>query len=207
MKKQRFFMLGIITVLVAVLSLTFVSSTFAKYTTSGTAEDTARVAKWGVTITASGDSTAVLDTKDDATEVEIISNTGELLAPGTKGQLGSIALSGDPEVAVKVSYVATVTLTGWDASGYYCPLVVKVNGTPVDTSSVTTADQYAAAIKAAIEACGNNYTANEDITAEACLITWEWAFEGENEKDTALGNLAVAPKIDVRVDVTVEQID
>ena len=79
MKKNKLFLLGLFVVFAAVLSLSLVSNTLAKYTTSDSGSDTARVAKWGVTVSASGDETAVLDTADGATEVEIISNTGELL--------------------------------------------------------------------------------------------------------------------------------
>ena len=46
MKKNRLFMLGLVTVFVAVLSLTLVSSTFARYTSTVTGGDSARVAKW-----------------------------------------------------------------------------------------------------------------------------------------------------------------
>ena len=46
MKKNKFFMLGIITVFVAILSLTFVSSTFARYTSQVSGTDSARVAIW-----------------------------------------------------------------------------------------------------------------------------------------------------------------
>lgn len=45
-QKNRLFKAGIITVFVALLSLTLVSGTYASYTSQKTAEDTASVAKW-----------------------------------------------------------------------------------------------------------------------------------------------------------------
>ena len=50
MKKNRIFILGIVTMFVAILSLTLVSGTLARYTSSGKGSDSVQVAKWDVRI-------------------------------------------------------------------------------------------------------------------------------------------------------------
>ena len=84
------------------LTSSIVSGTYAKYVTSDEAEDTARVAKFGVTVTASGslfdttykaatDNTSggenATDTNGTTLTVES-SNTDKLVAPGTKNDEG-----------------------------------------------------------------------------------------------------------------------
>ena len=206
-----------------VLSTCAISGTFAKYVTSGSAEDVARVAKWGVTVT--GQSGAFgkyyKDTKLDANSAEctVASSTDDnVLAPGTNGTFAAYSVTGTPEVDVTVTYAATVSLTGnWeDADGnYYCPIVVTVNGTNVTAGA--TAAEYAANIKAAIEGVTKLYQANDDLSAvnDDLTITWAWLFEAGNDaKDTALGNIAaglvsgkIAPAISVSTTLTVTQVD
>ena len=219
MKKQRFFMLGIITVLVAVLSLTFVSSTFAKYTTSGTAEDTARVAKWGVTIslTHDADSKVVQDTLGGDEAHISVSQTEKLLAPGTTGKLVAAQITGTPEVAVKVDVEFTLTLTGWNITGgEYMPLVFTVVY-PTETKTYkigTGSGEYAdidalvAQMTTDIEENANEYPADTNLNEKFDFdLSWSWVFEGENAKDTELGNLSTAPTLSVSYTVKVEQID
>ncbi len=106
---------GLLLALVLVTSC-FVGSTFAKYTVGGRGDDTARVAKFGVTITANGATFAKAYATDDKNVVGTIaqsvvsSDDSKLVAPGTKGNMVSMKLEGTPEVAVQVTYLATVTL-------------------------------------------------------------------------------------------------
>ena len=107
---------GILLALVLVTSC-FVGGTFAKYVTKGTGSDSARVAKFGVTVAANGSTFAEEYATDDGTVVGTIAksvvssqNKVKVVAPGTKGDMASMTLSGSPEVAVKVTYKATVNL-------------------------------------------------------------------------------------------------
>lgn len=208
--------------LVAVLLTTCViSGTFAKYVTSDSETDSAEVANWGVTVTVSGDATAVQDTTDSNTEAHIVSNVGELLAPGTKGVLGNVAISGQPEVAVQINYSAVVTLEGWEVeSEYYCPVVVKINGTAVtavdkNADSKIDASDYETCIEEAIAAYTESFAAGKDLATEAneIVITWEWEYstsDANDVKDTALGDAAAAgnaPSIEIALTATVTQVD
>lgn len=213
MKKQRFFMLGIITVLVAVLSLTFVSSTFARYTTSGSGEDSARVAKWGVSVTVDAEEAFGEKYEDaiSATGTKVVSSVSgqDVLAPGTEGQLASISIEGTPEVMVSISATFELTLTGWQInSEEYCPLVFTVNATEFKKAADETVEAFANRVEAAVIAIlkGENIAANTDL-ARSVTITWEWAFDGDHAKDTALGNLATAPTIAVEYSATVDQVN
>ncbi len=100
------------------LTSSIVSGTYAKYVTSDSASDTARVAKFGVTVTASGelfDKTYLkgetntpggknaADTDNTALTVES-SNENNLVAPGTKNDTGlTFTVTGKPEVDVQLT--------------------------------------------------------------------------------------------------------
>lgn len=216
---------GLLLVLVLVTSC-FVGGTFAKYVASGTGTDTARVAKFGVTVTASGTLFAEEYITDDTGVATIAksvvsSNTDKLVAPGTKGNMTSMTLTGTPEVAVRVSYEATTMELGdnWvDTAGdYYCPLKITVGTDTLNGLDYTSADEFEDAVKGKIAAYSKNYVANTNLSgkgADSLAISWEWPFEDTttgakqtNEKDTALGNATTPATITLSVKTTVTQID
>ena len=63
MKKNKFMRLASVMLMLCLITTCAISGTFAKYTTSGTATDTARVAKWGVGVEVDGEIMAI--TKGD----------------------------------------------------------------------------------------------------------------------------------------------
>ncbi len=208
---------GLLLVLVLVTSC-FVGSTFAKYTVGGKGTDTARVAKFGVTITAEGTMFAEEYATDDGDVKEIITksvvSTEKVVAPGTKGNMSSIVLAGKPEVAVRVEYkVNTFALTGWQTDDEtnpteYCPLVFTVGDKTykIGDTGIDTVDKLEAAVKNAIEGCSQNYEANTDLSTantnvKVPSVSWAWAFQGADNgasttayqtdaKDTKLGDRA-----------------
>ena len=194
----------------------FVGGTFAKYVTSGDAGDNARVAKWGVSITAhdTGDVFAkeydAIAGQDNAV---IAGGEYKVIAPGTKRDNAAlVTLSGKPEVSVKVTYNAEhFSLTGnWigdENNTFYCPLIIKVTGKvgdAVKTETIncvekTSAAEVETAVKNAVAACSATYGPNTDLSTVAgdgLKISWEWPFEGTanqgqtDAKDTYLGNQA-----------------
>lgn len=122
------------------LTSSIVSGTYAKYVTSDEAEDTARVAKFGVTVTASG---SLFDTtykavsggntpggknatdSEDGTTLTVessgaINEISNVVAPGTKNDEGlTFAIAGTPEVDVKVNIEVTNSSDIWLGSGTY----------------------------------------------------------------------------------------
>lgn len=211
---------GLLLALVLVTSC-FVGGTFAKYVTSGTGADHAKVAKWGVKVTAheTGDIFAStydqIKGKDDT--VAVTGGKYKVIAPGTKKEDAAVVtLSGTPEVAVKVTYNADhFALTGkWVAKNaqtnseeYYCPLTFKItDGTTTKTidcmgTGMNSVGDVETAVKNAVASFSATYAPNTDLSAvghNGLKISWEWPFEGgegskqTDVKDTYLGDLATA---------------
>lgn len=207
----------------ALLSTCLVSGTFAKYVTSAKSSDTARVAKWGVTVSPAVNSAFQKNYEvNDQTATTIgtysvKSSTEEnVVAPGTKGELTTVELGGTSEVAVRVTNNADVNLTGWSVdNNYYCPLEVTVgSGASEKTFKGTdyqTVAQFENAIKGAIDAYTADYAPATDLSGktDACpVVTWKWAFEGNDDaKDTALGNATTPAAVNIDITTTVTQID
>ena len=227
MKKNRMMRVASALLVAVLLTTCAISGTFAKYVTSKESTDTARVAKFGVDlgVTVDGafateyDADVTVTDKDGAaiakTVVASSTDQDNLVAPGTKGDLmASATIAGTPEVAVNVKQEATLVLTGWAVEGtYYCPLVITVDGDKFYGMDYDSAAEFIAAVEAALDS-DVNYAPNTDLT-ESHSVTWAWAFEGTdgkqtNEKDTALGDYAAETgdiEISFTYKVTVTQID
>lgn len=222
-KNWTFRTAGLLLALVLVTSC-FVGGTFAKYTTAGTGTDSARVAKFGVTITANGSTFAKEYTTDDTTVSGTIANSvvsadadKKVVAPGTKGNMVSMALTGTPEVAVKVTYAAEFELgDNWKDvdNKYYCPLEIKIGADTIKGKDYTSADIFENEVERFIAAYSKEYAANTDLStmgSDSLSVSWAWAFEGNDDvKDTYLGDQAAAGNaatVELSVKTTVTQID
>lgn len=215
------------TLLIAVLLTTCaIAGTFAKYVTSESGSDTARVAKFGVEITANGQmfNDTYQGVEAGWTSKNTVDGQGtKVVAPGTSGEMVEMTLTGTPEVAVRVSYEATTfELEGWMLSNgttEYCPIVFTINGATYGTNDTTATNKSATvaeletAIKGAIAGYTKEYAPNTALTGvgpDALAISWAWAFEGNDANDTDLGDKAAAGNaatISITVKTTVTQID
>ena len=225
LKNNRTMRAAVLLLALVLITSCFVGGTFAKYVTSGDAADLARVAKWGVTVTAH--ETGDVFAKAYDTTVKS-SSSDKVVAPGTKKENATlVTLSGKPEVAVNVTYRADhFGLTGnWqsdDNGTFYCPLIITVGDTVIKCAALQNAEAVATAVKDAVAACSATYGPNTDLSAVAnggLKISWEWPFEetdnpGQTDvKDTYLGNQAATaagldiPAIHIPVTATVTQID
>ena len=239
MTSKKNWMLRAAVLMLALVLITscFVGGTFAKYVTSGTGGDNARVAKWGVTVTAHETGDIFAKSYDNTVIAE---GEYKVIAPGTKKDNAAlVTLSGKPEVSVKVTYNAdSFSLTGnWKGADnddtFYCPLIIKVTGkvgdevktVPINCAEKNSAAEIQTAVQNAVAACSATYAPNTDLSLpkvddEGLKISWEWPFEGgdtnlgqTDEKDTYLGNQAATatgidvPAIHVQVTATVTQID
>ena len=226
MKKNVMMRVASIMLVLVLMSSSVISGTFAKYVTKGESTDTARVAKFGVTVTANGDmfSQGYEDAKytSIATEASasVWNKSGDgkdLVAPGTEGSLTKMTLTGTPEVDVRVSYVAEVDISdNWVVAGdTYFPLVIKVNNVAVSYAVNDDIDDIEDAIEAAIAAYTKDYQHNTDlstVSGDSLAITWQWPFyvsDANDVKDTALGDKAVAEDLTISVKITtyVTQVD
>lgn len=213
MKKNIALRLASGLMLSCLLSTCVISGTFAKYTTSDSANDSARVAKFGVSIDVSSVGTTFAEKYNDTADsagTQVVSST-KVVAPGTNGKLADVSITGTPEVKVNVSYTITVDLTGtWaDKDGnYYCPLTIdNKNG-----MSYKTVEEFEGALSKTV----STEVAVGDLLDITYDYDWAWDFYKSDEndkKDTYLGNLAADtdesndPKITISIAVTVTQVD
>ncbi len=221
MKKNWTMRVGIALVVLTLITSCFVGSTFAKYTTADTGTDTARVAKFGVTVEGTG--TMFAQSYNDTGSVTV-SAEEKVVAPGTSGTMANYTVTGTPEVAVNVSYSAVVTVSNWNVGAtdtFYCPIVIKNNGVQVLCGlDYTSAADFEAALEAYIATLTNRYEAGTNLSAAGNVYTlsWQWNFENttgtamnqSDANDTLLGDKAAnstAPSITVETTCTVTQID
>lgn len=220
MKKNKMMRLASLLLVAVMLTTCTISGTYAKYVTTGTGTDTARVAKWGVTVTPTGTIFSKQYATDDTSRYSgansvVTSNEDKLVAPGTTGGNTLVQLSGIPEVAYRVDYTATLALSNWtisadlngdgvdDFNGEYCPIIFTVEGTPYKIGDVGIEDtsDLITKVKTAIEDCSASYDPNLSLADASVIyptVTWEWKYSdvefdaiSENDiKDTALGNAA-----------------
>lgn len=228
MKKNWTMRVGVSLLALMLITSCFVGGTFAKYTTSGSGSDTARVAKFGVTVTAEGHTFANAYQTDQEGKDFLAVESGtsdEVVAPGTWGDMVSFTISGTPEVAVRVNCEVTEFELGdrWkDKDGkYYCPLEITVDQKTLKGNSYASADLFEAAVKAEINAYSKTYAPGTELEEQqfedGLYVSWEWKFEGNDDvKDTYLGNQAImhtedgkplAPTVSLAVKTTVTQID
>lgn len=225
MKKNKTMRAASALLVAVLLTTSVVSGTFAKYTTEGSAGDEARVAKWGVRVVATTDN--IFDTSyNNDSNVMTVKAECDVIAPGTsKSNLTDLTLTGNPEVAVRVSYTADLVLTGWKYSddSEYCPLVFTVENTDyyIGNGTITTVEQLENAVETAILNCSKEYVPNTNLaetasTADAPTIAWSWPYStpGNDVKDTYLGDVAdgkyegkTAATVSLTTNVLVEQVD
>lgn len=203
------------------LTTSIISGTFAKYVTEATGNDSARVAKFGVEVTANGETFAKEYAKTDSSftlEANTVASTEEVVAPGTSGNMAAMTLKGTPEVAVRVTYKGAFKLNDkWTVDGtYYCPLEVTVNNTTYKGNDYANAAAFEKVVNDAIDAYSNDYKAGTDLSTiknDSLNVSWAWAYEGNDDaKDTKLGkaaadNTADAGTVTLNVKTTVTQID
>ena len=111
MKKNVFLKIASVMLVLCLASTCAIGTTFAKYTTADSASDTARVARWGITVAVSGTlfgtdyAATTADTIVAATSQSVSSSdTANIVAPGTKNETGfQVKLSGTPEVQYDVT--------------------------------------------------------------------------------------------------------
>ena len=228
MKKVLAIVLSIVMVL-SLITTCLLSSTFAKYVTTGSGTASARVAKWGV-IVQTNISGLFLDRYNVNDRNEVISFNGDdIVAPGTSNSFNmNTSVSGVPEVAVEVLTTAKVTISNWSVNGYYyCPLIFTINGATKSGNEFENHEEFEAWIEGRIAKSSAKYPPLTDLSAAKEIelsISWEWPFEVDDDNDpkngiandvldTGLGNKAADgdkdndPKIEFSITQTVAQID
>lgn len=112
MKKNRMMRLASVLMVLTLLSTSVISGTFAKYITVVESSDSARVAKWGITMGleegTAGRATEVFVDKYDAIANPTVDGQGtDVVAPGTAGSVKYV-VDGTPETDYKVTFKGTM---------------------------------------------------------------------------------------------------
>ncbi len=209
MEKNKTMKMILITLLIAMIALVLVSGTYAKYTSSASGSDTARVAKWSFIVggvdtvaehTFTFDLFKTIKDTDGEDELDVISaNADRVIAPGTSGSF-DLVLENKSETTAKYGITYTVTNTA------SIPVQFSVNGTDWT-------DSLANVVESDTDTKLDANNGTKTIT-----IQWRWAYENTKEnatteekkatddKDIALGKAGIA-KLIVQADVTATQIN
>ena len=165
MKKNKMMRLASVLLVLCLLTTSVISGTFAKYVTTDQKADTARVAKFGVVASLSGDlfgatynkvaaGNSITSYSQNGKNGETVSSTDEswVVAPGTENKEGlTLSVTGTPEVSTKVYFDAAEAVAADDNGAKYadCEIYLGVGtyGVMVECTGVVTAEN-----------CGNYYT-------------------------------------------------
>lgn len=218
MKKNTMMRIASVLMVAVLLSTCAISSTFAKYVSHADAQDSARIAKWGVKVSATGNAFAQAyedDSFNDKTINTVVSSNAQkdVLAPGTEGTLGTISVTGTPEVMVDISVSATLELgNNWVVDGVeYCPLVFTVGNQTfqIGDANIDSVEKLEQAVMAAFDVLDAEDVASNTDLNRSISSSWNWVYNGNDTNDSALGNKAdnELPTIDFSCSVTVTQVD
>lgn len=214
MKKNRMMRLASVLLVLTLLSTSVISGTFAKYVTSDTVSDTARVAKFGVVVSATGDlfSTTYVDVGHGnvpgaGTNLTVVSSdTNKLVAPGTKSSDAGLtfAVTGQPEVKVEVKVEVADTMkdvflktntglpdmtTGkttdtFDNGDDYYPVKYTLTKTTTGGTTFLVTNGKLTEVKDALEALSLTYDANTDLAAQVGTLKLTWEWEFDDAGNT-----------------------
>ena len=171
MKKNKAMRSASVLLVATLLTTSVISGTLAKYTTQDAAEDTARVAKWGVELQAIGNlygdtyKDLIVTENDTTATVQSVDKTADVVAPGTQNAEGfTFSLKGKPEVDGTI----TTTITSQNIflkAGTYGIMI------PVDSEVVTAANFDE--IRDLYTKSGDTYTEATAFAASATYYTLE----------------------------------
>lgn len=209
MRKNKMMRTASALLVATLLTTSVISGTFAKYTSTASAEDSARVAKWSFKVgdkdivaneTISFDLfNTVKEADTENTEEHLQKTDGTIIAPGTGGSF-DIVLTNESEVTAKYAIDFTET------NESKVPVEYKIG-----TDGEWTADISTLNIKASDSAEDTLAYANGTKTI---TVYWRWAYEAADTpvkeqsdvNDTKLGAASTAT-VAVSAKITATQVD
>ena len=217
--KNKTLRLALLVLLLAVVTMSVISGTLAKYVESVTGTDTARVAKFEYTLsgmTGDGD-TKTLNLFDSVTDTGILGNLAndgkKLVAPGSEGSI-NVELTNKSEVKISAGFTLTETNTNkipivYKYNNAYYSSVIPAN-TEVTLHDGGTTATVTGDLSALAAAVGNATPVNQNATSTISL-GWAWAFTGDgttqtDSSDTTLGKAGSAT-VELKVKCDVTQLD
>lgn len=191
MKKKVYFLL-IISIL-SIISVFYLSKTYAKYVSGVDAADEARVAKWGIDITTSVDLFKDSYIYNDNEVVESLETPDEngkrmhIVAPGTKGEYKFQIVGGRPEV----KYTLESNIKASDSIGRIHYKIKEIQGAESNDLGFLIGTYLTNLI-----ADGTyDVDTEQKLTSQTYTIEWEWPYEDAtdndyNTDDTNIGKLS-----------------
>lgn len=219
MKKNKMMRLASILLVLVLMTSSIVGGTFAKYTTSATSEDSARIANWGFERSNSMDLTNLF--AGTYTNVDS-NNDDDVIAPGTSGS-ASFKFAYDEKngsAGPEVAYTFTVAVEdSCDDTIKSNPNILwSLDGTEYvadDTNSSW--DKMVAAIKAlsgdadgSKEYSPNTLPSAFGVADNTHTISWRWIFsnsEANDTTDTTMGNADELADCSIKITITATQDD
>ena len=191
--------------LVAVLLTTcIISGTFAKYTTTTSGSDAARVARWGFNDTASITLSDLFKTEYDKN----VKGEADVIAPGTTNSAKFKFDYSGTQSAPEVAYTFTVS-----ADGSTCDQTIQDNPNikwKLDNGEWGTWEQLIAAIEK-LDGDVAQYDAGKLPDAFSGTtehtVEWKWDFENNDSGDTTMGNATELANVKLVITVTATQVD
>lgn len=215
MKKNRMMRLASILLVCVLMTTSVISGTFAKYVTTDSATDTARVAKWGVAVSINGNlfgtdyaDVSVTDKSDSivATSTNVSSsNSTNIVAPGTKNDVGlKIALTGKPEVAYTISANnAEITAEEIFLGAGTWGVLVPTHGLNEDTDFVNNTYYYPSAEnvytkETAFVSTRTYYELIDEVTIAEDYYPMDWTVTAKVAGSTAFANITATRLADIQ---------
>lgn len=219
MKKTKFMRAALLLLVLTLITSCFVGGTFAKYTTSASGSDSARVATWGFNDTGSVTLNDLFKTAYDKN----VNGKADVIAPGTTNSATFAFKFSGAKAAPEVDYTFGISTDGSTIADD-----IKSNANiqwKLDNGNWGSWDEMIAAVKALSgDASGSmRYVAGElpasvkDNAADVFhTVSWQWAFEtatgdgqpaAQDATDTKLGNKATLDEVKLVITITATQID
>ncbi len=203
MKKNLWFKLGLFCTALVLVATCFISSAWARYTTSATVTDSARVAKFDVdfkqgktTFTGTAAEINLFGTElahiyqgNTTAGNKNVNGTTKLIAPGSEGS-ATIEVVNTSEVDIVINMTATVT-----ANNVPLQFSVKV-GEGAQTSYSTDLESLLQDAVASVELAATNGTTASTTQVQ---IFWKWG-DSSDETDTDLGESTPTCTVSIKLD-------
>ena len=218
MKTNKMMRIASILLVAVLLSICVISGTFAKYTTSVSSDDSARVAYWGFQRTNSINIEDLFDAAYDLGTGETVKfeDGDDVIAPGTTSSATfAFAYDETNAQAPEVAYTFTVSVEGSE-----CAQSIQDNANiqwKLDNGAWGTWEQLLDSIKLLSgEADGSvDYMPGQlpdaFTTADNVhTVSWQWLIgdsDAANDADTAMGNAGTLAEVELVITITATQID
>ena len=193
MKRNKTSRLVAVALLLAVIGLVLISSTYAKYTSTIAGSDTAIVAKWSVS---AGDAfktfdlfTTVKDSNGTDTEDDV---KADRIAPGTSGAF-TVALKNDSEVTA--DYVITIA-----QSNTNIPIKYSIDGT--NWYKATELATVNSALGGTLAFTGSSKITEDTPVSKDITISWKWDYSESADQDATDKGLAEADETSTKVTIS-----